>query len=350
FTATRPNELWLTGITEHPTAEGKLYLCAIKDMFSRRIVGYSIDSRMTSRLAVRALANAVAQRRVEGFDVTGCTLHSDRGSQGGFNWSSQHPRPRRCTTWSRPTGPRRPAMSARACAGSGVLIGRYVRLCGPRDGLSRHERYFDSSGGSSPPGSPPPMLPPELACPGRSESAGSDTLAGCRRSVLTSPPDATCPSLSGRRSRCFAPRGTACARSPAGSGETPARSLENYGATPPPAAADQNIAPRWRSGKPSRPRSDPRPPSSSVTTGCASTCKTGSPAASADSTVLPSPAPAPRRGRDSTSPIARTDAGRWLGARSRSLTASRWTSPMMSPCVSAQKRSTSRCSSKDAVR
>ena len=81
FVATRPNELWLTDITEHWTAEGKLYLCAVKDMFSRRIVGYSIDSRMTSRLAVRALANAVARRRVAGFDVAGCTLHSDRGSQ-----------------------------------------------------------------------------------------------------------------------------------------------------------------------------------------------------------------------------------------------------------------------------
>lgn len=60
FTANGPNELWLTDITEHWTGEGKLYLCAIKDMLSRRIVGYSIDSRMTSRLAVRAVADAVA--------------------------------------------------------------------------------------------------------------------------------------------------------------------------------------------------------------------------------------------------------------------------------------------------
>jgi len=44
FTAKRPNELWLTDITEHPTGEGKLYLCAIKDLHSNRIVGYSIDS------------------------------------------------------------------------------------------------------------------------------------------------------------------------------------------------------------------------------------------------------------------------------------------------------------------
>ena len=62
FTADGPNRLWLTDITEHRTAEGKLYLCAVKDVFSNRIVGYSIDSRMKSRLAVEALDNAVARR------------------------------------------------------------------------------------------------------------------------------------------------------------------------------------------------------------------------------------------------------------------------------------------------
>ncbi len=50
FTASGPNRLWLADITEHRTGEGKLYLCAIKDVWSRRIVGYSIDSRMKSRL------------------------------------------------------------------------------------------------------------------------------------------------------------------------------------------------------------------------------------------------------------------------------------------------------------
>ena len=77
FTAQGPNELWLTDITEHWTAEGKLYLCAVKDVYSTRIVGYSIDSRMKSRLAVTALNNAVARRG----DVAGCVLHPDRGSQ-----------------------------------------------------------------------------------------------------------------------------------------------------------------------------------------------------------------------------------------------------------------------------
>jgi putative transposase len=77
FTAEAPNQVWLTDITEHPTLEGKLYCCAIKDVFSNRIVGYSIDERMTAGLAVGALRAAVARRQPDGTVV----VHSDRGSQ-----------------------------------------------------------------------------------------------------------------------------------------------------------------------------------------------------------------------------------------------------------------------------
>ncbi|MDZ7918388.1 MAG: IS3 family transposase [Rhodococcus sp. (in: high G+C Gram-positive bacteria)] len=76
FTAQKPNQLWLKGITEHRTDTGKLYLCAIKDVYSNKIVGYSIDSRMKASLAVRALTNAVALR-----EPAGTIVHSDRGSQ-----------------------------------------------------------------------------------------------------------------------------------------------------------------------------------------------------------------------------------------------------------------------------
>ena len=72
---------WSDPYTEHRTAEGKLYLCAIKDAYSNRIVGYSIDSRMKSRLAVAALNNAAARRGIDRGDVAGCVIHSDRGSQ-----------------------------------------------------------------------------------------------------------------------------------------------------------------------------------------------------------------------------------------------------------------------------
>jgi putative transposase len=81
FTAAAPNQLWLTDITEHRTAEGKLYLCAVKDVHSNRIVGYSISDRMKSRLAVTAIDNAVARRHADGAEVAGCIVHSDRGSQ-----------------------------------------------------------------------------------------------------------------------------------------------------------------------------------------------------------------------------------------------------------------------------
>lgn len=60
FSAHAPNQVWLADITERRTDEGKLYLCALKDVYSNRFVGYSIDSRMKSSLAVAALDHAVA--------------------------------------------------------------------------------------------------------------------------------------------------------------------------------------------------------------------------------------------------------------------------------------------------
>lgn len=78
FKAEGMNRLWLTNISEHHTYEGKLYLCAIKNAYSGRIVGYSISSRMNARLAVDALEMVVARR---GGDVGGCVTHSDKGSQ-----------------------------------------------------------------------------------------------------------------------------------------------------------------------------------------------------------------------------------------------------------------------------
>ncbi len=78
FTAEAPNELWVADLTEHWTDEGKLYVAAIKDLYSNRIVGWAIDSRMKARLVVAAIEMAVARR---GGDVAGCILHSDRGSQ-----------------------------------------------------------------------------------------------------------------------------------------------------------------------------------------------------------------------------------------------------------------------------
>lgn len=74
FTTSAANQLWLADITEHRTRKGKLYLCGVKDVYSNRIVGSSIDSRMKAR---PALENAIARRG----DVAGRVVHTDRGSQ-----------------------------------------------------------------------------------------------------------------------------------------------------------------------------------------------------------------------------------------------------------------------------
>jgi transposase InsO family protein len=77
FTAPAPDMVWLTDITEHPTAEGKLYACCIKDVCSNRIVGWATSDRMTRHLAVAALRQAVVRRQPSGTVV----VHSDRGGQ-----------------------------------------------------------------------------------------------------------------------------------------------------------------------------------------------------------------------------------------------------------------------------
>lgn len=77
FIADGPNRVWLTDLTEHWTAEGKLYCCTIKDAWSNRIVGYSIRPTMHANIVVDAIEHAVDRRG----DVAGCILHADRGSQ-----------------------------------------------------------------------------------------------------------------------------------------------------------------------------------------------------------------------------------------------------------------------------
>jgi transposase InsO family protein len=71
------NQVWTADITYIPTSEGWLYLAVVEDLFSRKIVGWSMDETMTSRLVVDALRMALS-RRCPG---EGLLTHSDRGSQ-----------------------------------------------------------------------------------------------------------------------------------------------------------------------------------------------------------------------------------------------------------------------------
>ena len=77
FSAERVDQKWLADITYIPTAEGWLYLAAILDLFSRRIVGWAMAKRMTTDLTLAALSMALGQRR-PGADLI---HHSDQGSQ-----------------------------------------------------------------------------------------------------------------------------------------------------------------------------------------------------------------------------------------------------------------------------
>ena len=77
FRTTHVNLIWATDITYIKTDEGWLYLCCVIDLYSRRIVGWAADSRMTHHLAVTALSDAIESRN----PAAGFILHSDRGSQ-----------------------------------------------------------------------------------------------------------------------------------------------------------------------------------------------------------------------------------------------------------------------------
>ncbi|UIJ64121.1 IS3 family transposase [Amycolatopsis acidiphila] len=78
FAVTEPDRLWITDITEHPTAEGKLYCAAVMDAHSRLIIGWSIAGHMRTELVTDALGMAIIRRKP---DHNATILHSDHGSQ-----------------------------------------------------------------------------------------------------------------------------------------------------------------------------------------------------------------------------------------------------------------------------
>ena len=73
-----PNQLWVTGITEHPAREGKLYCCIVLDAYSRRVVGWAIDSRQRADLATSALGMAIDARGIAGQIPGGITPRRPR--------------------------------------------------------------------------------------------------------------------------------------------------------------------------------------------------------------------------------------------------------------------------------
>jgi transposase InsO family protein/transposase-like protein len=76
FVRSGPNQLWVTDITEHHTREGKVYCAVVLDAYSRRVVGWSIDTSPSASLATNALGMAIQSRR-----PSGTLIHSDHGTQ-----------------------------------------------------------------------------------------------------------------------------------------------------------------------------------------------------------------------------------------------------------------------------
>jgi putative transposase len=78
FIRERPNQLWMTDITEHPTREGKVYCAVVLDAYSRRVVGWSISHNPTAALTSNALGMAIEQREAHSGETV---IHSDHGTQ-----------------------------------------------------------------------------------------------------------------------------------------------------------------------------------------------------------------------------------------------------------------------------
>jgi putative transposase len=86
FAAERPDEKWGSDLSYIWTREGWLYLAVVIDLYARRVVGWAVSDRLHKELALAALRRALVVRRPS----AGLIHHSDRGSQLGFKWSSQH--------------------------------------------------------------------------------------------------------------------------------------------------------------------------------------------------------------------------------------------------------------------
>jgi putative transposase len=96
FTATGPDQLWVADITYCRTFSGWVYAAFVIDVFSRRVVGWQLSRSLRTDLALDALEMGIWTRRRGGRDLGGLIHHSDKGVQGGFKRSSQHPDQQGC--------------------------------------------------------------------------------------------------------------------------------------------------------------------------------------------------------------------------------------------------------------
>jgi putative transposase len=147
FTAPRPNHTWVTDFTYVPTWAGFVYVAFAIDLFSRAIVGWQASTVKDTAFVESCLRMALWRRDQTDRPIeAGMIHHSDAGSQGEFNRSSQHLNLGGVQGWRLRTGARRRAMSRRVRAGSGVLTGPCGPRCAHRDGRNRRERCSGNFG------------------------------------------------------------------------------------------------------------------------------------------------------------------------------------------------------------
>jgi transposase InsO family protein len=166
FTAERPNALWVCDLTYIRTWAGFAYLALVIDVYSRRLVGWALTTHLRTSLPLEALEMAIWARTQR---LDGLIHHSDAGSQGGFNWSSQHLR-MEVGEWDG--------------RGVGLPLGRGGRRCGRRVA----HRFGDvnmcsGSGRRSLAESRARMPALKRACLPLSPRVGSARTAACRRTA-----------------------------------------------------------------------------------------------------------------------------------------------------------------------
>ncbi|MBE1604406.1 transposase InsO family protein [Actinopolymorpha pittospori] len=188
FTASRPNQLWVADLTYVRTADGWVYVAFVLDVYSRMILGWQVSISLYTELALDALQMGIWRREHASQDVAGLVHHSDRGVQGGFQWSSQHLDEEVCGWGVRRDG-RQLLREGRRCGrrvGQGATLARFSDGSGVRSGRDCRVRTRLS----------------RAACRCRWDRAGFVRVAVCHRSVLPSRRVGICRSLSVRRSRC----------------------------------------------------------------------------------------------------------------------------------------------------
>ena len=190
FDPQRPDVAWCGDVTYIPTDEGWLYLASVIDLASRHLLGYSMGTHHDAQLVCDTLQAAVATRGQHRMPET--IFHTDRGAEGGFNWSSQHPEHWGCGWDDHGVGLRR-RQEGRRC---GRLAGRRWRGVSIGCGSGRRSRMGC------------PVRTPLwcVACRRRWGPGGSAKVAACHRSAWPRRRVATCRSPSARRSPCSRPR------------------------------------------------------------------------------------------------------------------------------------------------